>query len=115
MRYDLFIRKIAAENIQRGTDSVVNFSPALFFNQTDIIKVADTTGINAVNRRVARKNIKQFTVNTAAFALNIHSVNEKLTAAVSQLPESLFPDNKIRKFLPAVGDDKVVIPAFAAR
>ena len=107
MRNNFCIRKTAAENIQRRTDGIVHFSPALFLDQSDIIKIADASGVHAVHRGVVRQDFQQFAVNTAAFAFDIDGMDEKFRTVISEFFQCFRSKFKCGEFLPEVGDDKV--------
>ena len=71
-------------------------------------------GVSRRNRRPLAKFFHQFAVNAAAQTFHVHGVNQKFRAKSGEFLQRFRVHDKLREFLPAVGDDEIIFAAFAA-
>ena len=91
----------------------MNFILSGFSNLFDIFQAADTSGVGDRNPVPFSQQPDQLLLDSAAFSLHIHSVNQEFIAERRQHRQDFFRKRDLRIGLPAIRHD-IIFPVFLA-
>ena len=112
-RQHFFKQQVSAVQVQSAADCDMNFILSGFSNLFDIFQTADTSGVGDRNPVPSSQQPDQLLLDSAAFPLHIHSVNQKFIAERRQHRQNFFRKRDPRISLPAIRHD-IILPVFLA-